>query len=420
MKLYRRKLKSGLSRNYSVRLRIKDREIRLSTGQSTYAEAKAWVERHVQPLKEARHVAALEKAAQQALAAAPLPLLDERGQDLPARNQAHAERRLKHRQSPGYVPRKEVKRPSAWICFLQAHPSLSANQQQSCLGSLRSFAAWVSKSAEEKLSTRRRLAAGVHVAAITQEHARDWLRSLQAEGLAGVTLRRHRQRLLRIFDAAAELAGIRRNPFREAAAPAADGASRRAFSPDELRQILAESAKEEIGPLVAIAVCTGLRLGDAVTLRWDEIDIHRNCFRRITSKTRTEVEIPILPPLAAWLQGRKDKDKTGLLLPDLAALYRSRPGEISSRFGKLLDRLGIRRKEALPGRARPVTVKSFHALRHSFVYLAAEAQVPLPVIVAIVGHSSARMTERYAAHTTLEAKQKLLEKVGISRLFGAE
>jgi integrase len=56
-------------------------------------------------------------------------------------------------------------------------------------------------------------------------------------------------------------------------------------------------------------------------------------------------------------------------------------------------------------------VKSFHALRHTFVYMAAEAQVPLPIIVSIVGHASPRMTEHYAAHATLEAKKRLLTEL---------
>ena len=81
-----------------------------------------------------------------------------------------------------------------------------------------------------------------------------------------------------------------------------------------------------------------------------------------------------------------------------------------SRFSALLD-LGIRRQEDILG--RPVTVKSFHSLRYTFVYLAAEAQVSMPVIVSIVGHASPRMTEYYAAHATLEEKRSLLQMIAL-------
>ena len=412
MKLYRRQLKSGPSLHYYVRLRLSGREIRVCTGRRTYAEAKAWALRHLQPLKDQKTLASLEKAAQVALAAAPLPLIDERGADTPIRNQKHALRRQSHRSAPAYVPRKEVERPSAWNCFLQAHPRLSVQELRAHRHSLTAFAAWLAKAQTEKLSARRKKLAGLHLAAVTPQDARDWLRSLQARGLAGVTLRKHRSRLIRIFDASLELAGLRRNPFREAAPAPAEAATRRAFTPEELRLILAESAKEDIGPLVLIGACTGLRLGDAVTLRWDELDFARSCIRRITSKTKTEVEIPMLPPLQTWLQGRERSGE--FLMPDLAELYRKSPGQICRRFATLLDRLGIRRTEEMPGRSRPVTVKSFHALRHTFVYLAAEAQVSMPVIVSIVGHASPRMTEHYAAHATLEAKKKMLSALRLN------
>ncbi|MEN9360205.1 MAG: hypothetical protein RL095_1740 [Verrucomicrobiota bacterium] len=410
MKLYRRQLKSGPSPHYYVRLRLSGREIRVSTGRRTYAEAKAWVQRHIQPLKDEKTLAALEKAAQVALAGEALPLLDERGLDLPVRNAKHSAKRRAFRSTPGYTPRKEVERPSAWTCFEQAHPRLSVKERRAYLCSLRGFAAWLAKArVEERLSQKRKKIAGQDLAAVTAKDAQDWLRSLAAAKLATVTLRKHRVRLIRIFDAALELAGLRRNPFRESTAPAADGASRRAFTPEELQRILAESAKEDIGPLVLIGANTGLRLGDAVTLRWDEIDASRDCIRRITSKTKSEVEIPILPALAEWLSGRERSGE--FLLPELAELYRKSPGQLSRRFAELLDRLGIRRQESIAGRGRSVTVKSFHALRHTFVYMAAEAQVPLPIIVSIVGHASPRMTEHYAAHATLEAKKRLLTEL---------
>ena len=417
MKLYRRQLKSGPSPHYYVRLRLSGREIRVSTGRRTYAEAKAWVQRHIQPLKDEKTLAALEKAAQVALAGEPLPLLDERGLDRPVRNAKHSAKRRAFRSAPGYVPRKEVERPSAWTCFEQAHPRLSLKERRAYLCSLRGFAAWLAKArAEERLSQKRKKVAGVDLAAVTDRDATAWLLALEKAKLAAVTVRKHRVRLLRIFEAALPLAGLRRNPFRECTPPKGDGATRRAFTPEELRQILAESAKESIGPLVLIGACTGLRLGDAVTLRWDELDFTRSCIRRITSKTKTEVEIPMLPHLQIWLQGRERVG--GFLLPELADLYRKSPGQLSVRFAALLDRLGIRRTEAVPGRSRPATVKSFHSLRHTFVYLAAEAQVPMPIIVSIVGHASPRMTEHYAAHATLEAKRKLLALLMEGNAYG--
>lgn len=91
--------------------------------------------------------------------------------------------------------------------------------------------------------------------------------------------------------------------------------------------------------------------------------------------------------------------------------YQRNPTKISRDFANTLDRLGIARERAIAGRSRPHVFKDLHSFRHTFVYLAAEAGMPLPLVQAIVGHSSQQMTERYARHATDKAKIKHMQRL---------
>jgi len=50
----------------------------------------------------------------------------------------------------------------------------------------------------------------------------------------------------------------------------------------------------------------------------------------------------------------------------------------------------------------------YHDLRHSFITLMAENNVPLPVVQSMVGHMSPRMT-RYYTHISNDAARRAVE-----------
>lgn len=217
-----------------------------------------------------------------------------------------------------------------------------------------------------------------------------------------------------IFAAAMEPAEILKNPF-DLPKVDNDTEERDAFEIAELKAILdTVQNSPQLRPLVIIAACTGLRTGDACSLAWEEVDLRGpvGFIRKKTSKTGKAVSIPIMPPLRRLLEElRTPKAPSGFVCPILASQYQRNPSKLSRDFAAVLDRLSIAREKKVAGHSRPHVFKDLHSFRHTFVYLAAEAGIPLAVVQGIVGHASQRMTEHYANHATDKAKAEAMKKL---------
>ena len=100
-------------------------------------------------------------------------------------------------------------------------------------------------------------------------------------------------------------------------------------------------------------------------------------------------------------------DRGEHVLPELADLYTNHRTILNKSIQKHFRSCGIRTQKAGAGQRAAVEV-GFHSLRHSFVSLCREANAPLAVVEAIVGHANPAMTRHYthigeAAATTAVA-----------------
>ena len=175
-------------------------------------------------------------------------------------------------------------------------------------------------------------------------------------------------------------------------------------------KLIGENLNDFVKPLFTIGICTGLTEGDICKLKWTEI--RDGWLVRKRRKTGVGLEIPILPPLAAFL--KEQKDKTGendYVLPEHSTMYDNNPTGISYRIKSFLEGLGIKTTRKIEGRSRAVSVKDLHSLRHTFAYLAGCYQIPLPVVQSILGHMSSEMTKHYQAHADRTAKEKYLSQM---------
>ena len=218
----------------------------------------------------------------------------------------------------------------------------------------------------------------------------------------------------RIFEAAWERLGMSGNPFAKIPVVAQDNVSREAFTKNQLKEMM-EAAKGDplLEPLLVAGLYTGLRLGDMATLDWKEVDLKRQIIRKLTSKTGVVVTIPILPPLRRYLEVLPER--SGPVFPELHAKYTG-GHRISHGFKRLLKQLGIESQRDMGDGKRARSTHDIHSLRHTFVWLAADAGVPLPVVQSVVGHLSQEMTQHYANHATEAAK--LLHLGRLPDLFG--
>lgn len=254
---------------------------------------------------------------------------------------------------------------------------------------------------------------------VTREDAAELFRELSetySSGIVNSTLVRLR-RLYRVLMASGRLA-LDASPLDGIGMVRKESARREAFTEEEIGRLL-EAATGDMRSLIVLALNTGLRLKDCVTLRWDSVDLRAGVIVLTPAKTSrtsgTRVKIGLTPMLRAELESRLASRGDGepLVYPALAERYRRRQDVIGLEFTQLAESCGIetsRRPAGAGVRARPV--KSFHSLRHNYVSMCAEAGVPLAIVRTIVGHQAESMSEHYL-HVSDAAAREMAERLSV-------
>lgn len=263
---------------------------------------------------------------------------------------------------------------------------------------------------------------------VTRQHAEGYINHLKNNGrfireirngnrtgytalnqLSNATVNVYHKTMKSIFVKLKEDAGLLFNPF-DFDMLENQSQNRDAFTPEELR-LIGDNLNDFVRPIFIIGICTGLSEGDICLLRWREIRDGK-WIMRARKKTRANLEIPILPPLARLLEEQYPFSGSGeFVLPEHAAMYKTNPSGISYRVKSFLEELGIETTRMVEGRGRATSVKDVHSLRHTFAYMAGCYQIPLPVVQSILGHMSPEMTKHYQAHADRTTKEKYLAQM---------
>jgi integrase len=210
---------------------------------------------------------------------------------------------------------------------------------------------------------------------------------------------------------------ISTNPAEAVSELGHEKAERRVLSDDELRALLAVCS-DDWKTTILLALSNGFRLGDAVSLRWEQVNLKDGVLYHRPGKERRDRAVKkrehvMSSELWEWLQRRPGIGKAPLC-PSLAD---SRPGGrsgLSMEFRRLLDRAGIKAANVASERAkRAFHDVSFHALRHTHISRAAKHGMPEDERLSHVGHSRsvhAQYTHREREHTRkyLDAMPRIL------------
>jgi len=196
--------------------------------------------------------------------------------------------------------------------------------------------------------------------------------------------------------------GWKDNPWAAIAKKRCVAVSKRDLTWEEIQRIL-QADTGEWRTLVMIGIYTALRLADAATLKWEEVDLDLGKIVRAPRKTirRTgrPVTIPIFPDLHIHLTELKQKTRKSepYVLPTLARRYERNNSSLCHHIARMFNRAKITRMtdDIKPGRINKSVAAGFHSLRHSFVSLCRTGNVPEAVVMSIVGHGSPAMTRHY-------------------------
>ena len=149
---------------------------------------------------------------------------------------------------------------------------------------------------------------------------------------------------------------------------------------EDMGQTATRPVELSIIAAVRLLVLTGARLGEVLTLKWDEVDFENASLRLTDSKTGAKT-IYLSEPALDVLQA----------LPRYAenphVIIGIRPGAHLVNLEKPW--------RAIRSKAQLDDVR-LHDLRHSFASVGAADGLGLPIIGALLGHRQAVTTQRYA------------------------
>ncbi|KAB1072507.1 tyrosine-type recombinase/integrase [Methylobacterium planeticum] len=194
----------------------------------------------------------------------------------------------------------------------------------------------------------------------------------------------------------------------------------RAFTDDEVRRLMEGPAPPKLRDVMAIGALTGARLDAIVDLKVKHCIDGAFTFKP-QKKERSERDVPIHPALVELVANRSaGKAPDDDLFPEWpkprkAGSLRERSFKTSNAFTAYRRFVGV--DHVLPGKRRSLV--NFHSFRRWFITKAEQADVPEPLIAAIVGHKRTGITlGRYSQGPAMRQARRAVGKVKLPPLDG--
>ena len=200
--------------------------------------------------------------------------------------------------------------------------------------------------------------------------------------------------LRNLFKMATRQGMITHNPAEAVDTPRGVRHTREPFTVAELQSVL-RYADQNWKLMILLGAYAGMRIGDAASLSWNNIDLEKKTITYLPKKkahqpSAKRVTVPVHPDLLQTILEFpvNSKTPTAPLIPSFAKLSSAGRSGLSSQFGKLLIKAGI---DTLPEKTqgqRTFQAKTFHSLRHTFVSMMAESGVSQELRKELAGHDS--------------------------------
>ncbi|MEW6212288.1 MAG: site-specific integrase [Acidobacteriota bacterium] len=151
---------------------------------------------------------------------------------------------------------------------------------------------------------------------------------------------------------------------------------------EEERVILADLRlrKHRILPVVLLALNTGMRRGEIVSLRWSQVDLQRNLIYLTKTKSGKPRDVPINQVARVVLLDLAGKRGGGR--PDSETLFDFTEHQATDAWRECCKRV-------------KVAGLRFHDLRHTFATRLADTGCDPFTIMELLGHTDPKMTKRY-------------------------
>jgi len=266
----------------------------------------------------------------------------------------------------------------------------------------------------------------IRIQRITTARVEEFIRARQGEGRNILTLRKTLMVMGQIFNYAVRHRYIDFNPLREAERPRSRGhegenekKEMKVLTPIQVKALLEQTKEQKYKMLFTLAAFTGLRQGELLGLKWEDIDweakqVHvQRTFtkgRFFATKTKTSNRRVDLGP-TLMLELKKWKLASG----------RNEPGLIfCNEAGNPIDHNHVVKQHFYPIlKAANLPKVRFHDLRHTYASIMIEQGENLKYIQTQLGHSSPTVTLNVYAHLMKPTNQEAACRLE-NAIFGAD
>ena len=237
----------------------------------------------------------------------------------------------------------------------------------------------------------------------------------QSKGLSTTTVRSVHLMLHAALDRAVKERLIPRNPCEDCVVPKPRKLDMRVLSPEQIGAYLEAAQRRELLPMFYLELVSGLRKGELVALRWDDVDLQNRTIsvskqyvrnpdgslELTRPKTENSVRLVSIPQTAVDLliqEHNKHPDSPYLFpSPITGELYH--PDSVVNLHKKILKDAGLPHIR-------------FHDLRHTFATTALQNGVDVKTVSSMLGHYDAGFTLRTYTHATRQKQDEAAATMG--------
>jgi integrase len=175
------------------------------------------------------------------------------------------------------------------------------------------------------------------------------------------------------------------------------------------------AAECEFKAMIVVALKTGMRLGELLGCRWQDVDLVKRQVRVVRAATRGVISTPksgrsrVIPLPMELVEVLRGHGQTTRLRGELV---------FSGADGALLTRDNVKR--ALPRACRKAGLREvgWHTLRHTYASHLVMLGVPLKAVQELLGHATLEMTMRYA-HRGPDVKRGAVDLLDTREVYNA-
>jgi len=221
---------------------------------------------------------------------------------------------------------------------------------------------------------------------------------------------------------------LARNPAALVKRPGIERADAGYLDASAVTAVLKAAEGSRYHPVLLLIASTGLRRGEALALRWTDIDLEAGHLKvaqtiaRIDGRlvvsepktARSRREVPLSAPIVALLQRHRatqdeDRARAANQWADTGLVF-------TTELGTAVDPRNLLRVIEAAARTAKVEGVGIHTLRHSAAVAMLEGGVHIKAVADLLGHSSISITGDVYGHTSDSAARNAVE--GLTTLLG--